>query len=302
MHLDWTAIGKTMAVGGGLFYAVQKFFDVVGDKLNDDTRLEIAVWLLGVKVESLTPNFQMILHKYFTIVCGGPASRRRFYAAAAIAALVVVTFSQSIVRSFSFVKPLPLWRWMMIVMSVDLIAFSICFVVAYYCMLYADLIVCKGLDVTIDRAIVFRLIFLTVYIPTALPFTYLLLAQYSVSMVIPHPPAAMLQDLREPRKAIIRAFRLLGDISAWQRAWALFLLGFPLATFLKALLISSSWLWLFIGSSFIIKAARRFDIGFDWFNRHFDIEKRPLQSIGLVAGALVAIVYWAAVIVSRVVG
>jgi hypothetical protein len=36
------------------------------------------------------------------------------------------------------------------------------------------------------------------------------------------------------------------------------------------------------------------------FNRNFDIEKKPLQSIGLVAGALVAIVYWKAVIVSRV--
>ena len=24
-------------------------------------------------------------------------------------------------------------------------------------------------------------------------------------------------------------------------------------------------------------AGRRFDIGFDWFNRHFDIEKKPLQ-------------------------
>jgi hypothetical protein len=34
----------------------------------------------------------------------------------------------------------------------------------------------------------------------------------------------------------------------------------------------------------IIVKARRFDIRFDWFNRHFDIEKKSLQSIGLVAG------------------
>jgi hypothetical protein len=50
----------------------------------------------------------------------------------------------------------------------------------------------------------------------------------------------------------------------------------------------------------LLKAARRFDIGFEWFNRKFDIEKKPLQSIGLVAGALVSLVYWVAVIVSRV--
>ena len=50
------------------------------------------------------------------------------------------------------------------------------------------------------------------------------------------------------------------------------------------------------------KIAARFGLGFNWFNRKFDIEKRPLQSIGLVAGALVALVYWTVVIVSRVVG
>ena len=71
---------------------------------------------------------------------------------------------------------------------------------------------------------------------------------------------------------------------------------------LGAAFFTSIWLWLYAGSGFILKAARRFDIGFDWFNRKFDIEKKPLQSIGLVAGALVAIVYWTAVIVSRVVG
>jgi hypothetical protein len=49
----------------------------------------------------------------------------------------------------------------------------------------------------------------------------------------------------------------------------------------------------------LTKAAKRFDIGFQWFNAEFDIEKKPLQSIGLVAGALVAVVYWAAVIVRR---
>jgi len=66
--------------------------------------------------------------------------------------------------------------------------------------------------------------------------------------------------------------------------------------------VSCGWLWLYAGSGFLLKAARKFDIGFEWFNRHFDIEKKPLQSIGLVAGALVAVVYWAVVIVGRVVG
>lgn len=69
-----------------------------------------------------------------------------------------------------------------------------------------------------------------------------------------------------------------------------------------ASLFTSIWLWLYAGSGFLLKAARRFDLGFDRFNRKFDIEKKPLQSIGLVAGVLVAVVYWTAVIVSRMIG
>jgi hypothetical protein len=60
---------------------------------------------------------------------------------------------------------------------------------------------------------------------------------------------------------------------------------------------SSMWLWLYAGSGFLLKAARRFDIGFAWFNRKFDIEHKPLSAIGLVAGAIVAVLWWAVVAV-----
>jgi hypothetical protein len=57
-------------------------------------------------------------------------------------------------------------------------------------------------------------------------------------------------------------------------------------------LFTSIWLWLYAGSGFLLNAARHFDVGFQWFNRMFDIEKKPLSAIGLVAGSLVATLYW----------
>jgi hypothetical protein len=57
-------------------------------------------------------------------------------------------------------------------------------------------------------------------------------------------------------------------------------------------LFTSLCVWLFASSGFLLKAARRFDIGFQWFNRRFDIEKKPLSAIGLVVGSLVALLYW----------
>jgi hypothetical protein len=70
---------------------------------------------------------------------------------------------------------------------------------------------------------------------------------------------------------------------------------------LFSLFLTSGWVWLYVVAGFLLIASRRLDLGFDWFNGHADIEHKPLQSIGLVAGSLVAVVYWSAVVVSRVV-
>jgi hypothetical protein len=68
-------------------------------------------------------------------------------------------------------------------------------------------------------------------------------------------------------------------------------------TFFVPAFFTSVWIWLYAASGFTLKAASSFDLGFDWFNRKFDIGKKPLQSIGLVAGALVALLYWTAALI-----
>jgi hypothetical protein len=50
--------------------------------------------------------------------------------------------------------------------------------------------------------------------------------------------------------------------------------------------------WRCAGSGLLLRFARRFDKFFEWFNSKVDIEKKPLSAIGLVAGALVAVMYW----------
>jgi hypothetical protein len=66
-------------------------------------------------------------------------------------------------------------------------------------------------------------------------------------------------------------------------------------------LFTSIWLWLYTASVFFLKALQRYDKAFDWFNRHVDIEEKPLQAIGLVAGVIVAMAYWAVAVVARLV-
>jgi hypothetical protein len=67
--------------------------------------------------------------------------------------------------------------------------------------------------------------------------------------------------------------------------------GFGVLFFYPAF-FTSIWLWLYAGSGFILKGLGYFDAGFERFNKICDIEKKPLSAIGLVAGSLVAILYW----------
>ena len=64
---------------------------------------------------------------------------------------------------------------------------------------------------------------------------------------------------------------------------------------------TSIWLWLYAGSGFLLKASHRIYEAAEPMNADMDIEQKPLQSIGLVAGPLVAVVYWVVVIMGRIV-
>jgi hypothetical protein len=70
-------------------------------------------------------------------------------------------------------------------------------------------------------------------------------------------------------------------------------------TVVPALLVTM-WMWLPVASGFLLRLARRLDIAVAWLNKRMD-EKKAISTIGLVAGALVAMVYWAWAIVSRIV-
>jgi hypothetical protein len=66
----------------------------------------------------------------------------------------------------------------------------------------------------------------------------------------------------------------------------------PALTMWLPAFFTSIWLWLYASSGFLLKAARRFDVGFSWFILKADIEKKPLQCIGFVSGCIVATLYW----------
>lgn len=273
-----------LAAGGVLAGIVWKFFERVEAVLTDQTKLEIAVWLVGRKKfgpkvqpwpETFAKMFDRVFgQKHLSWKCFG-----RSCAASIVSALLILLvlflnnpkMSDLIHRYFHGRALL----WPVCLLSSNILP--------DYLSLLQTRYILEGLRRQLAAGKII------VPLSGALVITFLLsrLAVFFAALFgTIAAESGVPAELWPIQQALWKAIIVL--IGPW--VW------------LYPACFTSIWLWLYAGSGFVLKAARRFDLGFDWFNRHFDIEKKPLQSIGLVAGALVAVVYWMAVVVSRVVG
>jgi hypothetical protein len=267
-----------LAAGGVLAGIVWKFFERVEAVLTDNTKLEIAVWLLGRK--KFGPKVQPwpdTFAKLFDRVFGTKHLSMKCFFRSCIASVLTTTVSV-------------LFSWFLYEQSkVD--SLSLHFRDGFMANILPDYVSLLKARVLIGwmRSMRHGSALLGVIV---MDFALTLGWALFTALVLIHVLYGGTPDIAG---ALNVAFNHSFDMLFVMRRIGMWYVIYPM-------FFTSIWLWLYAGSGFILKAARRFDVGFDWFNRHFDIEKKPLQSIGLVAGALVAIVYWTVVVVSRVVG
>ncbi len=278
-----------LVAGAALAGIVWKFFERVENVLNEDTKLEIAVWLLGRKkfspeVEQWPETFSKVFDRVFAAKhlswkCFGRSSLASFVLASALF-LVFAPFSD---RWEYYLWPT---TWAIVIANV----------LPDYSALWVTRIVLRAMKRSTSPFLLGSLL-LCDFVGTL----YISVAGASAALL-----SVLIFTDAEANKTFVSDMLLRrltfqdGGPLHFIKANLQFGCRFPF--YVLPAFVTSVWLWLYAGSGFLLKAARRFDIGFEWFNRKFDIEKKPLQSIGLVAGALVAVVYWTAVIVSRVVG
>jgi hypothetical protein len=275
-----------LAAGAALGGIVWKFFERVEAVLKDDTKLEIAVWLLGVKVGEKVEPWPDTFAKVFDRVFGEKHLSWRCF-----------------------------WRSLLASYSLTLIALLASSIIVNRSV--ASILASNEQSVTL-RAIGWIIL---VFISNALPdYLSLLKSRWGLGVIRRHPSlwwtlgiltldviatvyltfvgflllmlAISPGEISEVFPIFIHPIRFLKGLIDASVKYQLWYVLFP--TFFTII-----WLWLYAASGFVLKAARRFDLGFEWFNRKFDIEKKPLQSIGLVAASLVALICWAFAIIHR---
>jgi hypothetical protein len=293
-----------IAVGLGLLYAIDKFFKLVEEKLSDDTKLEIAVWLVGVKVGQKVEPWPKTFAQVFNRVFG-----KQHFSLKCLSRSIAITIGISLLwaplyalrGSLGYFTGDETLRFTAQFTLLLLVLSLLINVLPDYCSLGETRIVLWAMQKTNHAHAWILLLFADLFVTMlSSVMTFVLWGvvstYFAAAFGIGHPvkPGIIAHSLDARSFMTIQHALYYGWYYGVDPLWFMM--------FVLPCILTSIWLWLYAGSGFLLKAARRFDIGFDWFNRKFDIEKKPLQSIGLVAGALVAVVYWSVVIVSRVIG
>jgi hypothetical protein len=264
-----------LAAGGMLAGIVWKFFERVEAVLSEDVRLEIAVWLLDRK--KLSPTFQNWPEMFamtFERVFGRKHLSWTCIWRSTLGSLLVGLVIFPITGDSS----LPEYYATYLKKEGQLLGIAIFYtfiavIPGYVCLFETRFIL--SIMKRSRAAFWFLLMLCDLIIKST---TVVVLSVMLTSFVYGTPGSVAIRELYFQK----------GSISG---------VGISVAV---SAAVTSIWLWLYAGSGFLLKAARRFDIGFEWFNRNFDLEKKPLQSIGLVAGGVVALTYWSVVILQKV--
>jgi hypothetical protein len=292
-----TALGTHIAVGGGLFYAVVKFFDTVGDRLNEQTRLEIAVWLLDLRTAQRVEPWPATFAKVFDRVFGERHLSWKCFIRSAVCSYIAVIVTMACLVAAHHGLPDSSWKYTLVIIVAG---GSVGNIIPDYISLLETRLILRWLSRSDNWLLLTTLLICDLAVTFTLALTGAMSAEIADYAIVGW---WRLGPSIWPEISGIAARKIQFTVlSLWLNpgsVFDLFLDPIILRVWLFAAFFTSIWLWLYAGAGFLLKGARRFDRLVAWMTAHMDIEKKPLQSIGLVAGAIVAVVYWGVVAVMR---
>jgi hypothetical protein len=293
----------TVAYGAAIYYGIQKLFKDLEEKLSDDTRLSIAVWLLDAKVERLIEPWPRTVARVFDQVFGKRHISWQCFKRSCLASLVAVTA----VAVYVGTGILAHWPTAQPVAGQGQAHSDVTTTAFLIVGLFAALTVSFFFGNVIPDFISLletRFILHRMQLTASVPMQALLLgvdfvitaglASVAVYMgllffaLIAYLPSAVARD------PIIRGvLQMLGTL--------FFVVAYVFNRYLwfYPAFLTSIWTWLYVVSGLLVRTARKLDFVLATSNRFMDVEHQPLQSIGLVAATICTLLYWVVSFISR---
>jgi len=278
-----------VGTGGGLFYGAQKFFKTIEDNLTAESKAAVAGQLIDVRLapraKRISVNLSTLLDAFF-----GPShwTWRCFIRSAicsmALFIVIIATVLPIIVFDLWTAGKMSETTVLELLFASELTFFIVLPFVNilpdYFSLWKARILVRASTktDRTRSKLIYFAVdLFvsgLIACIPTLL-LTSIMLTQAMVFFTNTEP--SLMDYVRDIPDA------------AGEMGIGLLLLNFPAAA------LASLWVVLYFCGRSLASFAMSFDSVYSWYISKFDIRSKPLQCIGLLSGALLAVVYWVGV-------
>jgi hypothetical protein len=286
-----------LVAGGALAGIVWKFFERVEGLLTDQTKLEIAVWLVCVKtsdeVQKWSSTFIVMFNQVFGEAHPSRVGFQRYFSATVITSLI--QFLANIPR-FHFNNLV--WRPSLtlltkVVVPVQLAGVGLGITVVslgYLALCSVRWIILRtgsyrhGRILATSLSTIFSILF-----GIALVVFQTVVVLWLLHFLLDRIPPDVAQGSIPPQfMSYLQAHKTYAESVSGitPYGWLVAVLA------MLPLFLGTFWLDIYAASGFLLKTARRLDIGFQWFTSKVDIEKKPLSAIGLVAGVLVALMYW----------
>lgn len=262
-----------LAAGFAVAGFIWAFFEKVEDILPGKTIAEISDWLLGVSLGETLRTWPGTFAKLFDRVFGERHLSWHCFLRSCLATLAAVTLTLAVLSMISRDIAADVWNAKL---------FLLCAVGNNLLFDYISLLKTRWFIRRLEAT------------SAALPMAGILLCDALLGLAVAYAAtrAALLINWTGHIAVAERGGNPFGPGADFFLAIDMLAVTFVAATF------GSVWLWLYAAAGFALKAARRFDVGFRWYNSKVDIEHKPLRAVGLVAGTLVAMLYWAAVAVA----
>jgi hypothetical protein len=276
-------VTKHLLVALAVFYGVQRLFASVEDKLTGDTKLEIGLWLLDIDTTKRAQNWPVTFAALFDRVFGSKHLSWRCFIRSALLSAALFLIS---------------WLWIFWPTSHDLSVSANVMFAAYMSAFGIAASIIPDYVSLLETRFVIHLMSLT---NRAWLWTMLLMVDFVLTTII--AAVAVFYVVTFAYSLGLRRGDLHTAIDLWRTTDASLWIVFAdksLSPFFYIAYATSVWAWLYAAAGFLVKLASRFDVTLRWVTHKFDIEHKPLQTIGLMAGLLCAVVYAAAVALAAI--
>jgi hypothetical protein len=291
----------TVTFGIAIYYGVQKFFKDLEEKLSEDTRLRVTVWLLDAKAHDLVEPWPRTLGRLFDRVFGTSHFSWQCFRRSCLASLIAVGIvaayiavptavnllfkghgtSQVVIPAQAPRPAVSMIAGFAMLLAPVVVSIFVANLIPDYISLLETRWALRRMQVT--TSIVVQAVILAIdFAVTAVLATIATVLGLVTVVIIAYLPSAMTRD---PLNKLL--LKVLGNVLVLLPS-----LLYRYIWFYPAFL-TSIWTWLYVASGLVVRGARRVDILLALGNRLLDVEHKPLQAIGLIAALICTVLYWA---------